>query len=144
MKKQFIFIMFLLFVAGKIFGQFNLDKFLSEKLSLFDSQKYKTKVGITEKKVDDKYEKIPVKMEYLLLTDGGIMRQSVTTTTKDVKLINKLFDLLFAELSKKFPKTERDESLSGVRNVVWRAADNTLYTLGRSAAMASLTMVKMQ
>jgi len=144
MKKQIIFILFMFLIAGKVFGQFNLDKFLNEKLSLFDSQKYKTKTGITVKNVDDKYEKIPIKLEYMVFPDGGVMRQSITTATKDVKEMKKLFDLLLAELTKKVPKKERDETYEGVRNVVFRAADNTLYTLGNSSAMTILTMVKMQ
>ncbi len=144
MKKHIIYIMFIFLIAGKVFGQFNLDKFLNEKLSFFDSQKYKTKTGITEKKADDKYEKIPIKLEYMVFPDGGIMRQSITTTTKDVKEMKKLFELIFAELSKRIAKTERDETYQGTRNVVWRAKDNTLYTLGNSSVMTSLTMVKMQ
>jgi hypothetical protein len=144
MKKQIILVLFLFLCTGTIFGQFSLEKFLNEKLSLFDSQKYRTMTDLTKKTVNDKFEKIPIKIETLTLKEGAIMRQAVTTDTKDVKLINKLFDLFFAELSKKITKTERDETYQGTRNVVWRAPDNTLYTLGRSSVMTSLTMVKMQ
>lgn len=144
MKKQIIIALALFFMAGNMFSQFTLEKFLNEKLSLFDSQKYTTMANLTKKIENVEIEKVPVKAEYLVLAGGSIMRQSLTTTVKDAKLRTKLFDLLFAELSKRITKTERDETYEGIRNVVWRAADNTLYTLSKSPALASLTMVKMQ
>lgn len=142
MKKYFLLTALLLITAGEICAQFSLEKFMSEKLSLFEYKKYSTMTGVDKKSVNEKYENIPVKVEYIILKEGGIMRQSVTCSGNVVQR-NKFFDLLFAELSKKFTKTERDETLGGVRNIVWRARDNTMFTLGKSPTFTTLTMIKM-
>jgi len=143
MKKLILLFLFAFISVGSLYAQFDLEKFLNEKLSAFNYNRYSKMVDLEKKIVPGKYETIPVKAEYLIPKEGGIMRQSVTSDSKDAKIMAKMFDLLFEVLSKKFSKTERDESNQGVRNVVWRGPDNTMYTLSKSPAMTLLTMVKM-
>jgi hypothetical protein len=143
MKKIILLFLFSFLSANIIYAQFDLEKFLNEKLAVFNYNRYSKMTDLEKKIVPGKYESIPVKAEYLIPKEGGIMRQSVTSDTKDVKIMTKMFDTLFGVLSKKFSKTERDESNEGVRNVVWRGPDNTMYTLSKSPAMTILTMVKM-
>lgn len=141
--KNYILLTALLFItAGEICAQFSLEKFMAEKLSIFEYKKYSTMTGVDKKTVNEKYENIPVKAEYIVIKEGGVMRQSVTCSGNTAQR-KKFFDLLFAELSKKFTKTERDESLEGTRNIVWRAPDNTMFTLSKSPVITSLTMIKM-
>lgn len=142
MKKYFLLTALLFVAAGEICAQFSLEKFMAEKLSIFEYKKYSTMTGVDKKTVNEKYENIPVKAEYIILKEGGIMRQSVTCSGSAAQR-NKFFDLLFAQLSGKYAKTERDESLGGTRNIVWRAPDNTLFTLSKSPVITTLTMIKM-
>lgn len=142
MKKQTLFIVLILFTAGKVFSQFFLEKYLDEKFINYDNKRFTAMTDLTKKVVEAKLDSIPVKITFFVTTEGKIMKQVLEN--KNTKQIKKLFDLLYKEVTKKFDKTQNDEGDEDVRNCFWRAKDGTILTLSNTKAITMLTMMKMQ
>ncbi len=142
MKKQTLIIVFILFSTVKVFSQFSLEKYLDEKFVNYDNKRFTAMTDLTKKIVEVKLDSIPVKITLFVTTEGKLMKQVLEN--KGVKQIKKLFDILFAEVTKKFGKTQNDEEYQGVRNCFWRAKDGTILTLANTKSSTMLTMMKMQ
>jgi len=142
MKKQTLLILLILFTAGNVFSQFSLDKYLDEKFENYNNKRFSEMTDLTKKAVEAKLDSIPVKITLFVTTDGKVMKQVLEN--KNAKQLKKLFDFLFAAITKKFGKTENDEELYGTRNCFWRAKDGTILTLSNTKAFTMLTMMKMQ
>lgn len=144
MKRAFLLIILILFVSGKVFGQFSLEIYFNEKLETFNSKRLSAMTDMTKKVVEEKLDSIPIKVVQYLTREGNVMKQELTSITKDDKQIKKLFETLNAKIIEKFGKAEMDEGNSESRNCFWRTTDKTVMTLAKTPSMTMLTMLKMQ
>jgi len=142
MKKQTLLMFLILFTAGKVFSQFSLEKYFDVKFVNYDNKRFTAMTDLTKKVADEKVDSLPVKITYFITADGKVMKQVLEN--KNAKQIKKLFDFLYAEIVKKFGKTQNDEEYQGTRNCFWRTKDGTILTLSGTKVFTMLTMMKMQ
>jgi RNase adaptor protein for sRNA GlmZ degradation len=144
MKIHRLFILLMFSAFGNIFCQFTLEKFISEKFENYDNKRVSSMSELTKKTANETIDKIAVKIDYINTKDGKIMKQVLSTLKAKPDQIKKLFDAVYAEIVKKFGKSQNEEEISGTKNCFWRAADGTIATLARTNNMTMLTMMKMQ
>ena len=152
MRSLKIFVVLLFVSSTQLSAQISFESYLSDSFN-------QTLPIIKEKLVDQKYEEKEVKnlitltyytwidpfsirIQYIFTKEGTLLTKTLTNAKENVNDAEKLFDILKELLFKNNGTTYTDNSMLGVKMLIWKSVDNLSIMLVRKGDQSMLKIIR--